>query len=250
MIIVMMCFLNFNSHKMNCIIIDDEPVARKVLQEYVEEIDFLQLTGTAENPLKAITLLNNSAIDLMFLDINMPKMNGIEFLKTSASLPLTILTTAYTDYAIEGFELDVADYLVKPFSFERFLKACNKAKEFFELRNKNTNASADDHFFVKCDGKIEKLLYDEVICIEAMMNYVVIYTEGRKLIVYLTLKGIADQLPQNTFLKVHKSTIVNLNKIKSIEGNEIDLGKLKATISQNLQETVLKQILKDRMLKR
>ena len=235
---------------MNCIIVDDEPVARKVLQEYVGEIDFLQLEGTAENPLKAVTLLNSRTIDLMFLDINMPKMNGIEFLKTSSSLPLAILTTAYTDYAIEGFELDAVDYLVKPFSFERFLKACNKAKEFFELRNKNANTSAVDYFFVKCDGKIEKLFYGDVICIEAMMNYVVLYTEDKKLVVYLTLKGIADQLPGEIFLKVHKSTIVNINKIQSIEGNEINLGKLKVTISQNLQESAMKQILKDRMLKR
>lgn len=235
---------------MNCIIVDDEPVARKVLQEYIEEIDFLQLSGLAENPLKAMSFLNDQSVDLMFLDINMPKMSGIEFLKTSSSLPLAILTTAYTDYAIESFELDVVDYLVKPFSFERFVKACNKAKEFFELKNKNVIVSAGDYFFVKCDGKIEKVLYDEVICVEAMMNYVVVYTKDRKLIAYLTLKGVADQLPQDIFLKVHKSTIVNINKIKSIEGNEIDLGKLKVTISQNLQESVMKQILKDRMLKR
>lgn len=235
---------------MNCIIVDDEPVARKVLQEYIEEIDFLQLEGSAENPLKAIILLDGHTIDLMFLDINMPKMNGIEFLKTSTSLPLAILTTAYTDYAIEGFELDVVDYLVKPFSFERFVKACNKAKGVFELKNKNINASALNYFFVKCDGKIEKIFYDEVIFIEALMNYVVIYTEDKKLIVYLTLKGIADQLPKEIFLKVHKSTIINIKKIKSIEGNEISLGKLKVTISQNLQDYVMKQILKDRMLKR
>jgi len=239
--------------KLNCIIVDDEPVARKLLEEYVEDIDFFQLIGKAENPVKANALLNNNKVDLMFLDINMPKMTGIEFLRTSASLPLTILTTAYTEYAIEGFELDVLDYLVKPFSFERFLKACNKAKEYFELQNNSTEKkNVEDHsyFFVKCNGKIEKIFYDELLYVEAMLNYVVLHTEERKLIIYLTMKGIAEQLPAGIFLKVHKSAIININKIKSIEGNEINMGKAKVIISQNLQENVMKQILKDKMLRR
>jgi len=239
--------------KLNCIIVDDEPVARKLLEEYVEDIDFFQLIGKAENPVKANALLNNNKVDLMFLDINMPKMTGIEFLRTSASLPLTILTTAYTEYAIEGFELDVLDYLVKPFSFERFLKACNKAKEYFELQNNSTekkNVEGHSYFFVKCNGKIEKIFYDELLYVEAMLNYVVLHTEERKLIIYLTMKGIAEQLPAGIFLKVHKSAIININKIKSIEGNEINMGKAKVIISQNLQENVMKQILKDKMLRR
>ena len=115
--------------KLKCITVDDEPVARKVLQEYVEDIDFLELAGSAENPLKANAILNNEKVDLMFLDINMPKLSGIEFLRTSVNLPMVVMTTAYAEYAIDGFELDVIDYLVKPFSFERFLKACNKAKD-------------------------------------------------------------------------------------------------------------------------
>jgi DNA-binding LytR/AlgR family response regulator len=238
---------------LNCIIIDDEPVARKLLEEYVEDVPFFQLLGKAENPVKANVLLNTNKIDLMFLDINMPKMSGIEFLRTSASLPLTILTTAYTEYAIEGFELDVLDYLVKPFSFERFLKACNKAKEYFELQNRfgEKNIAEDaSYFFVKCNGKIEKIFYDELLYVEAMVNYVVLHTEDKKLIVYLTMKAITEQLPQNIFLKIHKSTVININKIKSIEGNEINMGKAKVVISQNLQESAMKQILKDKLLKR
>ena len=239
--------------KLNCIIVDDEPVARNLLEEYIEDIDFFQLIGKAENPLKANVLLNNNKVDLMFLDINIPKMSGIEFLRTSTTLPLTILTTAYTEYAIEGFELDVLDYLVKPFSFERFLKACNKAKEYFELQNNFTDKKPTEdasYFFVKCNGKIEKIFYNELLYIEAMVNYVVLHTEDRKLIVYLTLKAVAEHLPQNIFIKVHKSTIVNINKIKSIEGNQINMGKVQVVISQTLQESAMKQILKDRMLKR
>ena len=240
-----------------CIIVDDEPVARKLLEEYIGDIGFLQLAGKAENPLKAHSLLDSQRVDLMFLDINMPKMSGIDFLRTSADLPMTILTTAYTDYAIQGFELDVLDYLVKPFSFDRFYKACYKAKEYFELeglrdRPQGTSPppAAPDFFFVKCEGRIEKVLHEELLYVEAMLNYVVLHTETRRLIVYLTIKGIMEQLPQDRFIRIHKSTIINVNKIKSIGGNEINMGKATVIISQALQESVMKEILKDRMLKR
>jgi DNA-binding LytR/AlgR family response regulator len=239
-----------------CIIVDDEPGARKLLEEYIGDTDFLQLVGKAENPLKANALLNSQQVDLMFLDVDMPKMSGIEFLRTLPVLPPTIMTTAYTEYAIEGFELDVLDYLVKPISFERFLKACNKAREYFEFKagrqilQQQEIQTSSDHFFVKCDGRIEKVLYDELVFVEAMLNYVVLHAETRKLIVHLTIKGIAEQLPVGHFLKIHKSTIININKVKSIEGNEINLGRSKVVISQNLQESVIKEIIRDRMLKR
>jgi len=229
---------------MNCIIVDDEPGARKLLEEYIEDIDFLQLVGKAENPLKANALLNSQQIDLLFLDVNMPKMSGIEFLRSLPVVPPTILTTAYTEYAIEGFELNVLDYLVKPISFDRFLKACNKAREYHQ------SPPSADYFFVKCDGKIEKVTYNELVYVEAMLNYVILHTDTRKLIVHLTMKAISEQLPPRLFLKIHKSTIINVDKIKSIDGNEVDLGKSKVVISQSLQDTVIKEILRDRMLKR
>jgi DNA-binding LytR/AlgR family response regulator len=238
--------------KLTCIIVDDEPPARRVLEEYIEDTDFLELKGKAENPLKANSLLNDGQVDLMFLDINMPKLSGIEYLRTSASLPMTIITTAYAEYALDGFELSVLDYLVKPFSFERFLKAANKAKEKYAFKNQvgQTPPADENYFFVKCDGKIEKILYDDLLYIEAMLNYVVLHTESRNMIVYLTVKGILDQLPAARFLKVHKSYIVNLGKIKSIDKNEITMGKSTVPISQNLYDTVLKDILKDKMIKR
>jgi two-component system, LytTR family, response regulator len=181
-------------------------------------------------------------------------MSGIDFLKTSSTLPLTILTTAYSEYAVEGFELDVLDYLVKPFSFDRFLKAVTKAKEYCELQNKPVASTQIDqtnnYFFVKCNGKIEKVFYDDLIYVEAMMNYVVLHTADKKMIVYLTIKSIAEQLPETMFLKIHKSTIINTSKIKSIEGNEIDMRKAKVIISQNLHDNVMREILKDKMLKR
>jgi len=229
---------------MNCIIVDDEPGARKLLEEYIEDIDFLQLVGKAENPLKANALLSSQQIDLLFLDVNMPKMSGIEFLRSLPVVPPTILTTAYTEYAIEGFELNVLDYLVKPISFERFLKACNKARDYQQ------SAATAQYFFVKCDGRIEKVQYDELIYVEAMLNYIVLHTDTRKLIVHLTMKAISEQLPSRQFIKIHKSTIINADKVKSIDGNEVDLGKCKVVISQSLQESVIREIIRDRMLKR
>lgn len=231
---------------------DDEPVARKILEEFISDVDFLELIGKVENPLKATAFFNESDIDLMFLDINMPKMSGIDFLKTSQSLPPTIMTTAYSEYALDGFELNVLDYIVKPFSFERFLKACNKAREYLQLIKKGDQSrqSACEYFFVKCDGVIEKIMYNELVWVEAKQNYVVLHTDSRKLIVYLTLKGIEDKLPEQQFLKIHKSTIVNVNKIKSIEGNVIHLGNASVIISQNLYTSVMDLILKDRMIKR
>lgn len=235
-----------------CIIVDDEPVARKILEEFISDVDFLEFAGKAENPLKAAALLNENDIDLMFLDINMPKMSGIDFLKTSPSLPPAIMTTAYSEYALDGYELNVLDYIVKPFSFDRFLKACNKAREYLQLIRKGDQPlqSRCDYFFVKCDGVIEKIMYHEVVWVEAKQNYVVLHTVSRKLIVYLTLKGISDELPDTQFLKVHKSTIINIDKIKSIEGNVIHLANASVVISQNLYASVMNTILKDRMIKR
>lgn len=238
--------------KLKCIIVDDEPMARKVLEEYIEDVHFLELAAKAENPVKANAFLNNETIDLMFLDINMPKISGIEFLRSSSHLPMTILTTAYEEYALDGFELDVLDYLVKPIPFERFLKACNKAKEVFELRQSGSGSSGtvENFFFVKCDGKIEKVFYDDLICVEAMLNYVVLHTSKRKMMVYLTIKSILDQLPASVFLKVHKSFVINVTRIISIEGNEINLGNMKVTISQNAHDQVMKEIIRDRLIKR
>jgi len=239
---------------MTCIIVDDEPLARQGMEMNIANLPSLQLMGSFGDALSASDFLHKHQVDLMFLDINMPKMSGIEFLRSSAELPMTILTTAYSEYALEGFELDVLDYLVKPFSAERFLKACIRAKEYYEVKNKptdNTDTSQpDNYFFVKCNGKIEKIVYDELLYVEAMLNYVVLHMGDRKMMVYLTIKGIEDQLPRSLFLKIHKSTIINTTKVKSIEGNEIDLGKAKVTISQNLHDVVMKEILKDKMIKR
>lgn len=237
--------------KLKCIIVDDEPVARKILQEFVEDVEYLELVGQAENPLRALPLLSDHEIDIIFLDINMPKMNGIDFLKSSRSRADIIITTAYAEYAVDAYGLDVLDYLVKPVAFERFLKACNKVKEIRGLRNSSdANPKTTDHFFVKCNNQIEKIFYNDLVYAEAMLNYVMLYTTSEKKMVYITIKSLEEQLPADIFIKVHKSFIVNINKIKSIDGNVLDIGASKITISQNLKDKVMTEIVKDRMIKR
>ncbi len=237
---------------LNCVIIDDEPIARKLLQEYIEETDFLVLVGTAENPLKATGLINKLEVDLVFLDINMPKMNGFDFLRSANNLPMVIMTTAYGQYALDGFEMAVVDYLVKPFSLERFLKASQKALELKTLKQKKSAPDKPEpgYFYVKCDGKIEKVLYDELVYIEAMANYVTLYTLHNKLVVYLTIKGILERLPPERFIQVHKSYIVNIDSVKTIEGNMLHLGTTKITIGLSFLDEVMNRLLKDRFIKR
>ena len=240
---------------LKAIIVDDEPVARKVLQEYIEDIDYLELVGTAENPLKAEALM--SSVDLIFLDIEMPKLSGIEYLRTGAAgerRPLVIITTAYAEYALDGFELDVVDYLLKPIPFDRFVKACHKARLKYRERFPETHPSeetpGEDHFFVRCDDGLEKVSYNELIYVEAMMNYIVLHTAGRKLIVYLTLKSMLAQLPAQRFIQVHKSFVVNKAMITGIRGNTIRLGSMTIPISQHFHETAMREIVKDRIIKR
>jgi DNA-binding LytR/AlgR family response regulator len=238
--------------KLKCLIIDDEPVARKLLQEFIEEIEYLQLAGISENPLKALPFISNESIDIIFLDINMPKINGIEFIKNSKMTAQIIMTTAYAEYAVEAYGLDVVDYLVKPISFERFLRACNKAKEACAAKNLSAahSGKTDDHFFIKCNNQIEKILYADLVYAEAMLNYVMLHTRTKKMMVYLTIKSLEDQLPAGIFIKVHKSFIVNKNMIQSIQGNMLDTGLEKIAISQNLRDKVVDEIVKDRMIKR
>ena len=238
--------------KLNCLIVDDESMARKGLREYADEIEFLNIVGSCENALKASRQLNEQKVDLIYLDIHMPKLSGIDFLRTLKHPPLTILTTAYADYAIEGYTLDVIDYLVKPITFERFLKASQKALEYFQLKHRAEGKTGDqmDYFFVRCDNKFEKVFYRDVSYIEALQNYVIIHVAGRKLITYLTLTSIENQLPPDRFVKVHKSYIVSVSQIRAIEGNEIIMNSERIPISRALRDDVIQQIMGNRLFKR
>ena len=235
----------------NCIIIDDEPLARKGLKEYIADVDFLNFVGEFDNPLKAAEMIGRGEAQLLFLDIQMPKITGLEFFKTLQHPPPVIFTTAYPQYALEGFEVNALDYLVKPVSFDRFFKAVLKAKEFYEIRDTNNKeANATEYFFIKADNKLVKILFDEVLYVEALQNYVTIHTPGKKYMTYLTFKSVESYLPADKFLKVHKSYIVAASKIDTIEGNDIRIGQQHIPISRNQKDEVMDKLLKGKFLKR
>jgi DNA-binding LytR/AlgR family response regulator len=237
--------------KISCIIIDDEPIARKGLKEYIADAGFLQLTGEYDSPLHATDIISSGAVQLLFLDIQMPRITGLDFFKTLPHPPPVIFTTAYPQYALEGFEVNALDYLVKPFSFDRFLKAAMKAKEFYEVRETNlAEAKASDFFFIKSDNRLVKVLFDEILYVEALQNYVTIHTPSKKYMTYLTFKAVEDYLPGDKFLKVHKSYIVAASKINSIEGNDIRIGQQHIPISRTQKDEVMEKLLKNRFLKR
>jgi DNA-binding LytR/AlgR family response regulator len=236
--------------KLQCLIIDDEPIARKILKEFIQEIEFLEIVGSVENPVKAIPILNKIRIDVVFLDINMPRMNGYEFLKSFAISSSIIITTAYPEYAVEGFALNVLDYLVKPIAFERFEQACLKAKRSISAPMILAEKKPIDHFFIKYNSSIEKIFYRDLFYVEGLLNYVVLHTTKGNLMVYMTVKSMLEQLPSEQFIKVHKSFVINIDKVESIEGNVIHINGDKISISQNLKSHVMERILKDSFIRR
>jgi DNA-binding LytR/AlgR family response regulator len=241
--------------KLNCIIIDDEPLARKGLKEYIADVDFLQLTGEFDNPVKAMDILAKEEVHLLFLDIQMPKITGLDFFKTLQHAPPVIFTTAFPQYALEGFEVNALDYLVKPVSFERFLKAAMRAKEFYEVRQKNIAEAppatgTSEYFFIKADNKLVKIFFDDLLFAEALQNYVVIQAKDKKYITYLTFRSVEDYLPSDRFIKTHKSFIVSASKVDSIEANDIRIGQYHIPISRNLKDEVMEKLVNGKFLRR
>jgi DNA-binding LytR/AlgR family response regulator len=240
--------------KLKAVIIDDEPLARKGLKEYIADVDFLELAGEFDSPLKAMDLLSRGEVKLLFLDIQMPKITGLDFFKSLQQAPPVIFTTAYPQYALDGFELNALDYLVKPISFERFLKAALKAKEYYELRQQNKQSIAEaapqKDFYIKADNQFVRITFDELLFVEALQNYVCIYTTVKKYISYLTMRAVEEYLPAAQFIKTHKSFIVNAAKIDAVDGNEIRIGAHRIPISRSEKEEVMEQLLKNKFLRR
>ena len=230
--------------KIKCIITDDEPIARKGLKSYIEKIDFLSLVGECEDAIQLNTALKTLQLDLVFLDIEMPEITGIELLSSLINPPKIVIVSAYEQYALKGYELNVADYLLKPVSFERFLKSANKIHELIEKEQK----SESDYIFVKSEKQLKKIFLKEILFIESMENYVVIYTEKSKEVVYNTLKQIQQSLPSEIFLQVHRSYIVNISHIKAIEGNQLNIDGHKIPIARLLREKVFNVILNNRLI--
>jgi len=215
--------------KIKCLVIDDEPLAQRVLERYIQDIPALELIQKCDNALDAMEILKEKKIDLIFLDINMPKLTGLEFLRILKNPPLAIITTAYAEFAIQGYELDVVDYLMKPFGMERFLKAIQKVqdilkpREHFLLVKTSGESQEDQYIFVKSSKKTYRISLNDILYIEALGDYVKIYTTDRMVISYHSMKNLENLLSPKQFPRIHKSFIVSLSKIELIEGNQVKL---------------------------
>jgi len=240
------------------IIVDDEPLAQDVLETYVEKVPELNLVKKCNNALEANEVLKAEQIDLMFLDIQMPQLTGIDFLKTLSKPPLVIFTTAYPNYALDGFDLNALDYLLKPISLERFMKAANKAMEQIELQRKDASTQevplveeGQDFIFVKADKKLIKVNYHDIVYIEGLKDYVIIRNEDSRVITLQTMKSLENKLPVEQFKRIHRSYIVNLERIDAIVGNMVEVkekGQAKhLPIGKNYREELLEIINKNRL---
>lgn len=227
-----------------CIIVDDEPLAQEGMQLLVKEAGFLDLRSTCAGAAEANQVLARETIDLIFLDIQMPRIRGIDFLRGLKDPPLVIITTAYPHFALEGFELNVLDYLVKPIAPERFLRSVNRARDVMERKQ-----PGPDYFFIKCNNGYEKVFHESILYVEACQNYICIHTAGEKYMTLTPMRSLEEQLPSGDFLRVHKSYIVATGKIRKLSGNEITVGQAKIPVSKNYKDAVMK-IIEDRLLKK
>ena len=218
-----------------CLVVDDEPLALNILEDYISKIPFLELVKATTNPIEALTRVQDGGIDLVFLDVQMPELTGIQFLKIANGKTKVILTTAYPQYALEGYELDVVDYLLKPFAFDRFYKAAQKAQSIIKPTNNQPAEPAQqiqqqqqdfmsDFIFVKSEHKIQKVYLHDILFIEGLKDYISIFTSNERIITLQNMKKMEDTLPEKHFIRVHKSYIVALNKIDSIERSRIRIG--------------------------
>jgi|688.fasta_scaffold324637_2 DNA-binding LytR/AlgR family response regulator len=204
------------------IALDDEPLALKIIETFCADIEFIDLEKTFSKPNEALKYINKFPVDLIFLDIQMPSINGIDFYKNLDKNVMVIFTTAFPEYAVDGFELNAVDYLMKPFSFERFMQSVNKAKEYFNFINSSSSEIAQNHFFIRADYKLIKVMYDDIVYIEGLNDYVKIFLLNQKpIIARITMKSMLDRLPQDSFIRVHRSYIVSKNKVVSLKNKNL-----------------------------
>jgi two-component system LytT family response regulator len=237
------------SKKMKCIVVDDEALARKLLETYIGQIPNLELVAMCKNPMEAAEVLQRETIDLMFLDIQMPQITGISFLKGLQQKPYVIFTTAYERYALEGYALDVVDYLLKPFGFERFFQAVNKVaerlkpnKSIVQNPTKTIDNTIKDYILVKSEHRIHRIKFKDIDYIQSMQAYVAFYIKNERILSLNTMKNLEVELPENQFIRIHKSYIVAIDKIEILEGNQIVIGKNKLPIGASYREEVKNKI--------
>ncbi|MDB5229652.1 MAG: response regulator transcription factor [Chitinophagaceae bacterium] len=229
--------------KIKSLIIDDEPLARVCIENYAKQINGLEVVCSAKNIEEAKDFLKDNLINLIFLDIEMQEVSGLDFIRGN-TLPPVVIITAYPQHALEGFELDVIDYLVKPVSFERFYRAFSKVKKLLDSDSVDEKARETSHLFIRTTGKYEKVNFEDVLYVQSMLNYVKIITKEKTFITYSSLKSIEERLPASAFIKIHKSYLVSKAKISAMEGNSIHLGKIILPVSRNLKEDIYNLIIK------
>jgi len=242
--------MSSNIPKMKCLIIDDEPLARFHLKELAGQIDFLSVEGTCATALEADAKVKESEIDLLFLDINMPYLTGLEFLEQLENPPLCILTTAYSEYALEGFRLQVVDYLLKPIAFNRFYQAVNKAQQQFIISEKlKKNSPLDDPFlYVRQSDSFIKVSWVDILYIESMQNYTKLHFKDKSLVIHQTMKAIEESLPSDHFFRIHKSYLINITHIDMISGGRLFINKIELPISRTRKEELLNQVVYKKLI--
>ena len=224
-----------------CLAIDDEPLALELLVDNISKVPYLHLAAACENAIEAMQVMENQTIDLIFLDIQMPGLTGLQFIKSMILKPMIILITAYEKYALQGFELDVTDYLVKPVSLDRFIKACNKANELFYLKTQPKIAPDAGYFFVNVDYSMVKIITADIMYIEGLKDYIKIHLKGtqRPVITRLPMKTMEEQLPANAFIRIHKSYIISIAFITATRKSSVFLNTIELPISDNYKDSIL-----------
>jgi len=227
---------------LKCIAIDDEPLALELLEDNISKVPYLQLVGAYNNPLEAMRTLQEQSIDLVFLDIQMPGITGLQFIQSIPQKPMFILITAYEKYALDGFNLDVVDYLVKPVALERFMKACNKANELHQLKTKQKDSpeTQPEYFFINVDYSLLKIVFKDVMYIEGLKDYIKIHlkSSSRPVVARMSMKSIEEQLPESIFIRIQKSYIVSKEYITAIRKNSVFIGNIEIPVGDNYRDAL------------
>lgn len=231
---------------MKCLVVDDEPIAREGIIDYIEKLDFLEVCGVCSSAIEAVEILKKTDVDLIFLDIQMPHLTGIEFLEALENKPLTILTTAYSEYAMEGFRLQVVDYLLKPITFKRFFQAALKAKEVFELKSHVYNENVN--VYVRQGDSFVKIAWTDILYVESMQNYLKLHFNDKTLIIHQTMTSLEDMLPKDSFFRIHKSFLVNIAHIETINGGRIFVDNRELPISRLRKEELLNTVVYKKLI--
>ena len=225
-----------------CLIIDDEPMARGILENYVERIHFLEHVGSCSDALQAIATLHETEVDAVFVDIKMPEVTGLEFIRSLEKPPKFIFTTAFSEYAVESYELDAVDYLLKPISFERFLKAVNRLANELKPASSSTSTELSDYLFIREDGSDYKVFFDDILFAQSYGNYVKVFTAQKMYLTPSTLKDMEKRLPPDVFLRVHRTSIVHRLKVTAIQGDWLSIGTHRIDIGSHYKKTVLEKL--------